>query len=122
MTDLFSVLCAPRRREILRQIWQQEQPAGAIYQANSDITFGAVSQHLKILQEAGLVDCRHDGQHRLYLARKEQLGSLQEWLESMWDSALYRLKVRAEIEQAKRGPQAKKRASRGKTRKQRRKP
>ena len=116
---MFTVLCAPRRREILRQVWERERTAGEIFAANQDVTFGAVSQHLRILQEAGLVSCREVGQHRYYLARKEELGQLQSWLESMWDSALYRLKIRAEIEEAKRGPRSQQ-GHRRKTEKKRR--
>lgn len=69
---------------------------------------GAISQHLRILEDAGLIRHREEGVHRYYVARKEEMGSLQTWLESMWDTALYRLKIRAEMEEARRGPQPRK--------------
>ena len=102
---MFPALNAPRRREILRQVWRGELSAGEICEQNRGITFGAVSQHLRVLEEAGLVSCRREGKRRMYIARREPLGPLQSWLESVWDSALYRLKIQAELEQARRGPQ-----------------
>jgi DNA-binding transcriptional ArsR family regulator len=52
--------------------------------ARFDVTFGAVSQHLRALVEAGLVSVRRDGRRRLYRARPEQLGSLRAVLEDLW--------------------------------------
>ena len=115
MHDIFPALNAPRRREILRFIWDRERSAGEIYRANLDITFGAVSQHLRILQQAGLISGRREGLYHYYKAKPEQFGSLKEWLESMWESGLYRLKIRAEMEQNRRGPRPKKRKKRRKT-------
>ena len=109
MIEVFQALQTPRRREILRLIWNREQCVGDIRRAQSDISFGAVSQHLRILEKAGLVQTRKDGVRHFYVARKEQLGPLQSWLEEMWNTALYRLKIRAELEQARRGPRSKKR-------------
>jgi DNA-binding transcriptional ArsR family regulator len=108
MVEVFGALNTPRRREILRYVWNEERSAGEILKANPDITFGAVSQHLRILEEAGLVSKRQDGLRHLYKARREDLGPLQSWLEAMWDSALYRLKIKAEMEQARRGPRQRK--------------
>lgn len=104
METIFRALDAPRRREILRMVWDRERCAGEICRGQRDITFGAVSQHLRVLEDAGLISCRHDGRRRYYVAKKAEMGSLAEWLESMWDQALYRLKIRAELEQARRGP------------------
>jgi DNA-binding transcriptional ArsR family regulator len=103
---MFNVLAAPRRREILRLVWREERTAGEIHRALSDVTFGAVSQHLRVLQDARLVEGRREGRHRYYAARKAELGPLRRWLEDMWDDALYRLKLRAELEEARRGPRA----------------
>lgn len=108
MVDIFSALNTPRRREILRLVWNDEKTVGEICGAHPDITFGAISQHLRILEEAGLVTKRQQGLHHYYKARREELGSLKSWLESMWDSALYRLKINAELEQARRGPKPQK--------------
>ena len=108
MVEVFGALNTPRRREILRFIWNEERSATEIARANPEITFGAVSQHLRILEEAGLIQQRQEGLRHLYKARREELGPLQSWLESMWDSALYRLKIKAELEQARRGPRQRK--------------
>jgi DNA-binding transcriptional ArsR family regulator len=103
---VIGALGTPRRREILRLIWREERSAGEIHRALADVTFGAVSQHLRVLEEAGLVERRRQGRHRYYRARHEHLGPFRDWLESMWDGALYRLKLRAELEEARRGPRA----------------
>jgi len=106
------VLGAPRRREILRLVWHHERSAGDLHRALGDVTFGAVSQHLRVLREAGLVVRRGRGRSRFYRAQKDALGPLREWLEAMWDDALYRLKIRAEMEEARRGPRPQKRRRR----------
>jgi DNA-binding transcriptional ArsR family regulator len=95
---------SPRRREILRLIWREELAAGQIHAAMPDVTFGAVSLQLGHLAAAGLVDIRADGRHRRYQARREAFGSVGDMLERMWDDALWRLKVAAELEQSRRGP------------------
>jgi DNA-binding transcriptional ArsR family regulator len=104
VTSILNVLAAPRRREILRLVWGRERSAGEIHRALGDVTFGAVSQHLTVLEGAALLTLRREGRYRLYAARKEELGPLRDWLEAMWDDALYRLKLRAELEEARRGP------------------
>ena len=101
---LLAALASPRRQEILRLIWDGERPAGAIHQAMPDVTFGAVSLQLKALVEAGLVEVRADRRHRFYRARREALGPLGRVLERMWDDALWRLKLEAELDQTRRGP------------------
>jgi len=102
--DVFQALQTPRRREILRMLWDEELPAGEITRRQRDVTFGAVSQHLRILEEAGLVTRRGEGTFRYYSAKKERLGVLREYFEELWNHSLYRLKIRAELEQARRGP------------------
>ncbi len=97
-------VASPRRREILRLIWQEELAAGDIHAAMPDISFGAVSLQLGHLAAAGLVDIRADGRHRRYRARRDAFGSVGRMLERMWDDALWRLKVAAELEQSRRGP------------------
>ncbi|MBZ5589805.1 MAG: metalloregulator ArsR/SmtB family transcription factor [Acidobacteriia bacterium] len=104
MSSLLTVIAAPRRLEILRLVWDRERCAGEIHEAMPEVSFGAVSQHLRVLSTAGLVAQRAEGRFRYYLARKEDLGSLREWLETMWGDALARLKTRAELEEARRGP------------------
>jgi DNA-binding transcriptional ArsR family regulator len=93
-------LGASRRREILGLVRSGERSAGEIHRALGGVTFGAVSQHLGMLERAGLVRARREGRSRLYRARPEGLEPLREWLGSMWDDALATLKARAEAEEA----------------------
>src|SRR5262249_9258762 len=94
----------PGRREILRLIWREERSAGDIHAAMSDVSFGAVSLQLKALARAGLVEQRREHRHRFYRARRDALGPVAPALERMWDDALWRLKLRAELEHSRRGP------------------
>lgn len=94
MTALALVL-QPTRQSILRLVWGRERSAGDIA-ARVDVTFGAVSQHLRLLTEAGLVERRKLGRSRLYRARREALGPLAAMLEAMWSARLGRLKAMAE--------------------------
>jgi DNA-binding transcriptional ArsR family regulator len=105
---VLEAIASPRRREILRLVWREELTAGAIHQAMLDVTFGAVSLQLRRLEEAGLVESRSDRQYRLYRARREALGPVAEMLEQMWSDALWRLKLAAELEATRRGPQRRK--------------
>lgn len=95
-----AVVAEPRRREILRLVWDEERPAGEIAAA-FDVTFGAVSQHLRVLREAGLVDVRRDGRRRLYRARRDCMGPLCDLLEQMWSGRLERLRAMAEQKERK---------------------
>jgi DNA-binding transcriptional ArsR family regulator len=99
-----AALASPRRREILRLVWNRELAAGEIHAAMPDVSFGAVSLQLKTLASAGLVVSRREHRHRFYSARKDTLGPVGAALERMWDDALWRLKLQAELEQSRRGP------------------
>ena len=68
MADAFQVLAEPRRREVLRLVSERERTAGEIAE-RFDVTRQAVSQHLRILLEAGLVHERREGARRWYSAR-----------------------------------------------------
>jgi DNA-binding transcriptional ArsR family regulator len=109
---LISAIASPRRREILRLLWNEELTAGAINAAFPDVTFGAVSLQLRTLQNAGLVSARPEGRHRYYRVHRERLGPVGELLEQMWADALWRLKIQAEFESTRRGPRPKKLAMR----------
>jgi DNA-binding transcriptional ArsR family regulator len=100
-----TALASPRRREILRLVWDDEREAGEIHRAMPDVTFGAVSQHLKALRDARLIEQRADGRHRLYRARRQALGPIGRSLEAMWSDALWRLKLQAELLETRRGPE-----------------
>lgn len=113
---LLSVVASPRRREILRLVWDQELAAGDIHRAMPDVTFGAVSLQLRTLVAAGAVDVRRDHPHRFYRARREALGEIAGMLERMWDDALWRLKLQAELAATRRGPAARTRRRRSTSR------
>jgi DNA-binding transcriptional ArsR family regulator len=108
-SSVLAAIASPRRREILRLVWDQELSAGDISRAMPDVTFGAVSLQLRSLAEAGLVDVRADKQNRFYHARREALAPVSAMLERMWDDALWRLKLVAELEQTRRGPKPRRR-------------
>src|ERR1700689_1512841 len=101
---VLDAIASPRRREILRLVWNEEQTAGAIHRAMPDVTFGAVSLQLRSLAEAGLIEARAEQRNRFYRARREALGPVAEILERMWADALWKLKLAAELEETRRGP------------------
>jgi DNA-binding transcriptional ArsR family regulator len=106
---LLNAIASPRRREILRLLWDQDLTAGAIHAAMPDVTFGAVSLQLKVLSQAGLVESQPDRQFRVYRVRREALGPLAAMLEGMWTDALWRLKLKAELKETRRGPRRRRR-------------
>jgi DNA-binding transcriptional ArsR family regulator len=114
-TAVLAAVASPRRREILRLIWTREAAAGEIHAAMPDVSFGAVSLQLRALSDAGLVSVRRDHRHRYYSARREVLGPVGAALEHMWDDALWRLKLHAELEQTRRGPKPRRRRRRTQT-------
>ena len=95
-------IAAPRRREILRLVWDTELPAGEIAR-HFDVTRPAISQHLRVLKESGLVEERREGTRRLYRARPETLAEVRAFLEGFWDQGLDRLRVAAESEEGAHG-------------------
>jgi DNA-binding transcriptional ArsR family regulator len=106
MSDALKVLAAPRRREMLRLVWSRERSAGEIHRELGDVTFGAVSQHLRALAGASLVRVRREGTFRFYRADRARAAPFRAWLEASWDDALYRLRLAAELEEGRRGPRS----------------
>ncbi len=96
---MLDIIAEPNRQRILQLVWDREVSAGEIA-SHFQTSFGAVSQHLAILREAGLVVVRRDGRRQYYRARKEKLGPLARYLETLWASKLGRLKTLAEFEDA----------------------
>jgi DNA-binding transcriptional ArsR family regulator len=94
-------IAAPRRRAILTLVRDDELSAGEIA-SHFDVTRPAVSQHLNVLKEAGLVSERRNGTRRLYRARPEGLVELKDFLEEFWDVRLEALKHEAEKEEQRR--------------------
>ena len=85
--EALRAIAEPRRRKILQLVAHDELAAGEIAAA-FDITRTAVSQHLTVLKNAGLLSERRDGTRRLYRARPQGLAELREFLDDMWSGAL----------------------------------
>jgi DNA-binding transcriptional ArsR family regulator len=96
MSAVFGVLAEPRRRQILDLVRDGERSVGELVEALS-MSQPAVSKHLRVLREAGLVEARVDEQRRLYRLRPEPLRELDAWLAPYrwaWDASLDRLETR----------------------------
>ena len=94
-------LVEPRRREILGLVRDSELSAGEIA-ARFEVSRPAISQHLRVLRVAGLVDERREGTRRLYRARPGGLEEVRAFLEAFWEPRLHRLKREAELEEGRR--------------------
>jgi DNA-binding transcriptional ArsR family regulator len=92
-------IAEPRRREILALVRERELSAGDIAR-QFEVTRPAISQHLAVLREAGLLTERRAGTRRLYRARPNGATELRAWLEEFWDDGLARLQRAAEREEA----------------------
>jgi DNA-binding transcriptional ArsR family regulator len=88
-------LSDPGRRRILTLVRDEEHSAGEIA-AEFTVSWPAVSQHLRVLKEAGLVTERREGTRRLYRARPEGLDDVRAFLDEFWDNKLERLKREVE--------------------------
>jgi DNA-binding transcriptional ArsR family regulator len=99
MQAVLEAVAEPRRRSILRLVRTTELPAGAIAAHFADVSRPAISQHLRVLRDAGLLVERRDGTRRLYRTRPEGLGELRAFLEEFWDDKLETLRHEAEREQ-----------------------
>jgi DNA-binding transcriptional ArsR family regulator len=95
MEAALKAIAEPRRRRILTLVRDGELTAGEIA-AHFDVTRPAISQHLNVLKEAGLVSERRNGTQRLYRARPEGLAELKAFLEEFWDERLDALKREVE--------------------------
>ncbi|MGH9176666.1 MAG: ArsR/SmtB family transcription factor [Vicinamibacterales bacterium] len=98
MDEALRAIAEPHRREILRLVRDGELSAGEIA-ARFVVTRPAISQHLRVLKDAGLIVERRAGTRRLYRADPDGLAELREALEWMWDDRLARLKELAEAEE-----------------------
>jgi DNA-binding transcriptional ArsR family regulator len=88
-------IAEPRRQEILRLVWNHERPAGEIA-THFDVSRPAISKHLRVLKDAGLIQARRLGTQRLYRARPEPLLEMRRFLESFWEEGLLAIKQAAE--------------------------
>src|ERR1700736_2215158 len=98
--EVFEAIAQPKRREILRLLAEGELSAGQVA-SRFPVTQPAISQHLKVLRETGLISERRDGTRRLYSVRPEGLADLHSFLAEVLPARLERLKQAAEAEQRK---------------------
>ncbi|TMC26577.1 MAG: winged helix-turn-helix transcriptional regulator [Chloroflexi bacterium] len=97
LENAMEAIANPRRRQILRLVWEAERSAGDIAAA-SDVSWPAVSQNLRVLKNSGLLVERREGTHRYYRVDRRALGPLEVILRQMWTRDLGRLKQAAEQE------------------------
>jgi DNA-binding transcriptional ArsR family regulator len=98
MDAALRAIAEPRRRRILQLVRDRELSAGEIA-SQFEVTRPAISQHLGILKEAGLVDERRNGTKRLYRARPQGLAELRAFLDGFWDERLEALQREAAREE-----------------------
>lgn len=96
LDSLAAALADSTRRGLLRLVRHDERSAGTLAEAFPGISRPAVSQHLRVLHDAGLVEVRPDGNRRMYRARAEALAPVSRFIDEMWDDRLGRLKRAAE--------------------------
>jgi DNA-binding transcriptional ArsR family regulator len=93
--NALAVLADPTRREVFERLRDGPRSVNALA-AGLPVSRPAVSQHLKVLKNAGLVEERSEGVRRIYSVRREGLAELREWLDSFWGGALDAFKLEAE--------------------------
>ena len=93
----FAALADPTRREVLERLAAGPKPVGQIAEG-LPVSRPAVSQHLKVLKEAGLVSDRQEGARRIYAIDPNGLGAMRAWLDQFWDRALEAFKAELERE------------------------
>jgi DNA-binding transcriptional ArsR family regulator len=96
-----AALADPTRRRVFERLKSGPQSVGAIAR-RMPVSRPAVSQHLKVLKEAGLVADRSEGTRRVYYIDPNGLGALRRWLDQFWDEALTAFQAEAEGDGTKR--------------------
>jgi DNA-binding transcriptional ArsR family regulator len=99
--NALAALADPTRRRVFERLRSGGKPVGAIARG-LPVSRPAVSQHLKVLKQAGLVIDRPEGTRRVYYIDPQGLGALRAWLDRFWDEALGEFKAQAEIEARER--------------------
>ena len=92
--DTFEAIAEPTRRAVLDLLRQGERSAGDLVSAFPRLTQPAVSRHLRVLREAGLVRVRAEAQQRIYALEAAQLAAVYEWLNGYrlyWSARLTKL-------------------------------
>jgi DNA-binding transcriptional ArsR family regulator len=97
-----AVLADPTRRKVFERLRTGPRAVNALAEG-LPVSRPAVSQHLKVLKEAGLVEERSEGVRRIYSVRREGLAELRDWLDSFWGDALEAFKAEAERSHRERG-------------------
>jgi DNA-binding transcriptional ArsR family regulator len=90
VASAFAVLAEPNRRRILDLLRERERPVGELVEA-LEASQPAVSKHLRVLRDAGVVEARVDAQRRLYRVRGQPLREIDDWLEpyrALWTESL----------------------------------
>ena len=96
MIQQIQAISDPTRFTILQMVKEQELPAGHIARQFPDMTRPAVSQHIHVLKNSGLLNERREGTKRLYSVRSEGFKDIKEFLEDFWNPKLHKLKAVAE--------------------------
>ena len=95
--NALAALADPTRRKVFERLKSGPKPVGKIARG-LPVSRPAVSQHLKVLKEAGLVTDRPEGTRRVYYVDPEGLGALRAWLDRFWDDALTAFQAQVETE------------------------
>lgn len=98
----FAALADPSRRHVFEQLRRGPMPVGELAR-HLPVSRPAVSQHLKVLKEAGLVTDRAEGTRRVYSIDPNGLASLRIWLDGFWDEALAAFAAEAERKDSREG-------------------
>lgn len=98
---VIQAITEPRRREILSLVRDGEMTSSSIA-SHFEISAPAISQHLKVLEESGLVVVRREGTKRYYRMRREGFSELKQYIDRFWDDSLLLLKEAAEEEERKK--------------------
>jgi DNA-binding transcriptional ArsR family regulator len=94
-------IAEPRRREILNLVRDKELTSSAIA-SHFEISAPAISQHLKVLEESGVVVVRRAGTKRYYSIRREGFSEIKQYIDRFWDDSLLLLKEAAEEEERRK--------------------
>ena len=101
--DAIAALADPTRRTILERLRAGPSPVSAVAQGLA-VSRPAVSQHLRVLSDAGLVTMKPQGNHRIYAIAPSGIDELRHYLDSLWDDALAAFKRAAEEQAKQKGP------------------
>jgi DNA-binding transcriptional ArsR family regulator len=102
MEALLEAVASPRRREILRLVWDSERSSGEIAE-RIQASWPSISRSLRVLRDAGAVTERRAGTQRFYRADRAALGPLEAFLTELWGTGLARIATLTDRQARKRG-------------------